>query len=259
MFTNDDNYPYLEEINEGILRHVPSTTNGSRPVVLDVGCGQGALAGEIAARGYEVWGIEQDEFAAGRAAKRIERVIQADLTDRDAVGSDIGSKKFDQIVFSDVLEHVYDPLTVLRSYLEYLKPDGRVLISLPNVVNWHTRLAILFGRFNYQNSGVLDRTHIRFFTFNTARQMVQAAGLSVQRADYTPLIIRALLPLAKKVLARRGDDGPADPRSIIDSRAYRAYMRFVYPVEYRFGALRRPLFAFRIILVATPVRGDRVC
>ena len=251
MFTNDENYPYLEEINEGILRHIPFT-NGTRPAVLDVGCGQGALAGEIAVRGYEVWGIEQDEFAVGRAAKRIDRVIQADLTDQGAVESDIGSKKFDQIVFSDVLEHVYDPLTVLRSYIGYLKPDGQVLISLPNVVNWHTRLAILFGRFNYQDSGVMDRTHIRFFTFRTARQMVQAAGLSVQRADYTPLIVRALLPLAKKILTRRGDGETADPRSIIDSPAYRTYMRFVYPLEYRLGALRRPLFAFRIILVATP-------
>jgi 2-polyprenyl-3-methyl-5-hydroxy-6-metoxy-1,4-benzoquinol methylase len=252
MFTNDDSYPYLEEINEGILRHVQSASNGTRPALLDVGCGHGSLAGEIASRGYEVWGIEQSEFAATRAAKKIDRVIQADLTDQKSVSNEIGSKKFDQIVFSDVLEHVYDPLTVLRSYLPYLKPGGQVLISLPNVVNWHTRLSILFGRFNYQDSGVLDRTHIRFFTFNTARRMVQAAGLSVQRADYTPLIVRALLPLAKKLLAR-GGEGPADPRSIIDSPAYTAYMRFVYPVEYRVGALRRPLFAFRIILVATPV------
>jgi 2-polyprenyl-3-methyl-5-hydroxy-6-metoxy-1,4-benzoquinol methylase len=253
MFTNDDSYPYLEEINEGILRHVPLTQGGARPALLDVGCGQGALAGEIAIRGYEVWGIEQSEFAATRAAKKIDRVIQADLTDRDAVASELGSKKFDQIVFSDVLEHVYDPLTVLRSYVPYLKPGGQVLISLPNVVNWHTRLGVLFGRFNYQDSGVLDRTHIRFFTFSTARKMVQAAGLSVQRADYTPLMVRALLPLAKKVLARGGAEGPADPRSIIDSPAYRAYMRFIYPLEYRLGAVRRPLFAFRIILVATPV------
>lgn len=253
MFTNDDSYPYLEEINEGILRHVPSTQASPRPALLDVGCGQGALAGEIATRGYEVWGIEQSEFAATRAAKKIDYVIQADLTDREAVAIEIGGKRFDRIVFSDVLEHVYDPLTVLRSYMDYLKPGGQVLISLPNVVNWHTRLAVLFGRFNYQDSGVMDRTHIRFFTFATARKMVEAAGLSVQRADYTPLIVRALLPLAKKMLARRGDaDGPADPRAIIDSPLYRAYMRFVYPLEYRVGSLRRPLFAFRIILVATP-------
>jgi 2-polyprenyl-3-methyl-5-hydroxy-6-metoxy-1,4-benzoquinol methylase len=252
MFTNDDNYPYLEEINEGILRHVPSNRRGPRPAVLDVGCGQGSLAGEIAVRGYEVWGIEQSEFAATRAAKKIDRVIQADLTDGAAVATEIGSKKFDQIVFSDVLEHVYDPLSVLRSYLIYLKPGGQILISLPNVTNWHTRLAILFGRFNYQDSGVLDRTHIRFFTFNTAGKMVRAAGLKVERADYTPLIVRSLLPLAKKVLARRGPQNQPDPRSIIDSPAYRAYMRFIYPLEYRLGALRRPLFAFRIILVATP-------
>jgi 2-polyprenyl-3-methyl-5-hydroxy-6-metoxy-1,4-benzoquinol methylase len=252
MFTNDDSYPYLEEVNEGILRHIPARPSGPRPAVLDVGCGQGALAGEIAERGYEVWGIEQSEFAAGRAAKRIDRVVQADLTDEAAVRSEIGGKRFDRIVFSDVLEHVYDPLSVLRNYLPYLEPSGQVLISLPNVVNWHTRLGVLFGRFDYQDSGVLDRTHIRFFTFKSAVQMVAAAGLRVERADSTPLIVRALLPLAKRVLARGGGEGvPADPRAIIDSPAYRAYMRFVYPLEYRLGSIRRPLFAFRIVLIAT--------
>ena len=251
MFTNDGRYPYLEEVNEGILRHVPSTPNGDRPSVLDVGCGQGALAGEIAARGYEVWGIERDEFAASRAAKRIDRVVQADLTDQLAVSRELEGKQFDRIVFSDVLEHVYDPLAVLRSYMGHLKPSGQMLISLPNVVNWHTRLAILLGRFEYQDSGVLDRTHIRFFTFTTARRMVEAAGLRVERADYTPLLVRALLPLAKKVLARGEGGAAAEPWAIIDSPAYRAYMRFVYPLEYRVGSLRRPLFAFRIILVGT--------
>lgn len=251
MFTNDDSYPYLEEVNEGILRHIPSRRGDPRPAVLDVGCGQGALAGEIADRGYEVWGIEQSVFAAERAAKRIDRVVQADLTDDSAVKNEIGGKRFDGIIFSDILEHVYDPLSVLCYYLPYLQPSGQVLISVPNFVNWHTRLGILFGRFNYQDSGVLDRTHIRFFTFKSAVRMVEAAGLRVERVDSTPFIVRAVLPLAKKVLARGSGSGPADPRAIIDSAAYRAYMRLVYPLEYRLGSLRRPLFAFRIVLVAT--------
>ncbi len=251
MFTTDDTYPYFEEVNEGVLRHVAPASNGSRPKVLDVGCGQGSLAAAIAERGYEVWGIEQAGYATAKAAARIDHVVHADLTDADAVRASLAGERFDRMVFSDVLEHVYDPLTVLRSYLDYLAPGGEVLISLPNVVNWQTRLAFLFGRFNYQDSGVMDRTHIRFFTFKTAAEMVRRAGLSVEAVDHTPLIVRAALPLAKRVLARGA--APAEGgqgRAIIDSPSYRAYMRYFYPWEYRIGSLRRSLFAFRIVIVA---------
>lgn len=260
MFTTDT-YPYFEEVNEGILRQVPAAANGMSgaagrvghpcPLVLDVGCGQGSLAAEIADLGYEVWGIEQDAYAAQRAAARIDCVVHADLTDAEAVRARLDGQRFQRIVFSDVLEHVYDPLTVLRSYLDYLAPDGRVLISLPNVVNWQTRLAFLFGRFTYQDSGVLDRTHIRFFTFKTAVDMVRRAGLEVEIVDHTPFLARAALPLAKRLLTRGG--APADEdqaKAIIDSPAYRLYMRYVYPVEHGVGSLRRSLLAFRIVIVA---------
>ncbi len=251
MFTSDDTYPYFEEVNEGVLRHVSPVSNGRQPTVLDVGCGQGSLAAAIAQLGYEVWGIEQASYATAKASARIDHVLDADLTDADAVRQRLGDQRFDRIVFSDVLEHVYDPLTVLRSYLDYLTPDGQVLISLPNIVNWQTRLAFLFGRFTYQDSGVMDRTHIRFFTFKTALEMVRRAGLTVEEVDHTPLIVRAALPLAKHLLSRGaaptdGDQG----RALIDSPAYRSYMRYVYPLEYRVGSLRRSLFAFRIIIVA---------
>lgn len=251
MFTTDDTYPYFEEVNEGVLRHVSPALNGSRPKVLDVGCGQGSLAAAIAERGYEVWGIEQASYATARAAARIDHVVDADLTDTQTVQAHLEDQRFDHIVFSDVLEHVYDPLAVLRSYLAYLAPGGRVLISLPNVVNWQTRLAFLFGRFNYQDTGVMDRTHIRFFTFKTAVEMVRRAGLVVEKVDHTPLLVRAALPLVKRLLSRGGTPTEGgEGRAIIDSPAYRAYMRFVYPLEYRIGSLRRSLFAFRIVIAA---------
>jgi 2-polyprenyl-3-methyl-5-hydroxy-6-metoxy-1,4-benzoquinol methylase len=252
VFTYNNSYPYLEEVNEGILRHIRSAPTGVRPRVLDVGCGQGSLGAAIAELGYEVWGIEQAAFAASAAETRLARLVEADLTDEADVRKELGHERFDLIVFSDVLEHVYDPLSVLQSYLEYLEPDGRLMISLPNVANWQTRLGLLFGRFTYQDSGVLDRTHIRFFTYRTARQMVERAGLAVEQVDSTPFIARALLPAAKRLLTRgsAADQAP-DPRSIIDSPAYRLYMRYLYPLEYRAASLRRPLLAFRIILVTT--------
>src|SRR3954453_18208062 len=104
MFTNDDNYPYLEEVNEGIPRPLPAPPPGRRPVVLDVGCGQASLGGEVAKLGYEVWGIEQDPFAAGKARSRVDKVIEADLTDGTAIEAALGDQRFDRVVFSDVLE-----------------------------------------------------------------------------------------------------------------------------------------------------------
>jgi 2-polyprenyl-3-methyl-5-hydroxy-6-metoxy-1,4-benzoquinol methylase len=255
MFTYDGSYPYLEEVNEGILRHIRPAPSGAISTVLDVGCGQGSLGADIAGLGHDVWGIENAAYAAGRAEERLSRLVPCDLTDEAAVRKELGDKQFGTIVFSDVLEHVYDPLSVLRSYLDYLAPDGRVLISLPNVANWQTRLALLFGRFDYQDSGVHDRTHIRFFTYRTAMEMVTRAGLQVDRVDSTPFIARAALPLAKRILSRRGTaDTPADPRALIDSSAYRLYMRYLYPLEHRLGSVRKPLLAFRIILVASRPR-----
>lgn len=253
MFTNHDNYPYLEEVNEGITRQLAPAVPGHRPLVLDVGCGQASLGAAISALGYAVWGIEQDDFAAAKARTRVDQVIQADLTDHLAIEAAVGDRRFDFIVFSDVLEHVYDPLRVLVNYLPFLAPNGRLLISLPNVGNWQTRLGLLAGRFDYQDSGVLDRTHIRFFTFATAADMVTRAGLEVERLDHTPLLVRAALPLVKRLLLRGEGGGSADQtRTIIDSRPYRLYMRWFYPIEYRLAGLRRTLFAFRILLVARP-------
>src|SRR3954470_456332 len=98
MFTYDDNYPYLEEVNEGILRFFPAREAGRRPVVLDVGCGQGSLGHEIAQLGYEVWAIEQDPFAAGKARSRVDKVVEADLTDSVAIEATLGDRRFDAIV-----------------------------------------------------------------------------------------------------------------------------------------------------------------
>lgn len=243
-------YPYLEEVNEGILRQF-TPARGAPEQVLDVGCGQGTLGGELHALGHVVWGIEASPLAAAKASLRVDRCIQADLLDFPAVERVLAEARFDAIVFSDVLEHVYDPLGVLRFYGRFLRPTGRFLVSVPNVVNWQTRLSLLFGRFEYQDTGVLDRTHVRFFTFRSARRLLEAAGCAVEKADFTPHLVRAALPMIKRVLVPRAAASGADgARAIVDSPLFRFYLRWVYPAEYRLAGLCRPLFAFRIVLVA---------
>ncbi|MGD0036167.1 MAG: class I SAM-dependent methyltransferase [Bacteroidota bacterium] len=152
---------YLKEINESVVKNIPKNDQ-EKKAVLDVGCGSGALAEAIRNKGYEVWGIEANLKASLTVDKRFNRIICAHLTDIPTIKESINKKKFDYIIFSDVLEHLYDPFPVLKEYLQFLTDSSHLIISVPNVVIWTNRIKILFGFFNYASTGVMDRTHIRF-------------------------------------------------------------------------------------------------
>jgi 2-polyprenyl-3-methyl-5-hydroxy-6-metoxy-1,4-benzoquinol methylase len=253
-----ETYPYLEDINEGILRQF-TPAGGSPERVLDIGCGQAGLAAEIRNLGHVVWGIEASSIAVAKAASRVDRCIHADLLDLKAIEALLSQERFDALIFSDVLEHLYDPLGALRFYSRFLRPGGRLLISVPNALNWQSRLSFLFGRFEYQDTGVMDRTHIRFFTFRSAKRLLTAAGCSIERTDFTPHLTRAFLPVIKRMLVNGSPTPGRDhARSILDSPLYRLYRRWIYPVEYFIGSAWKPLFAFRIVLVARSFAGRAV-
>jgi len=243
-------YPYMEEVNEGIVRQF-QRLRGKTGRVLDVGCGRGQLGDAIKQLGWEVWGVEQSDEACDTARGRLDGLVQADLNDMDHVRDELGDRQFDALIFSDVLEHVYDPRTVLESYLGYVRPGGRVFISVPNAVVWTNRLQLMLGRVRYTDTGVMDRTHIRFFTFRTAKALARASGCTIDYTSSTPYLVRAFLPLLKGLLSRGGDNIPHNPRALIESRGYRWYMKWFYPVEHLFSCLWRTMFAFRIIVVAT--------
>jgi 2-polyprenyl-3-methyl-5-hydroxy-6-metoxy-1,4-benzoquinol methylase len=247
---HEGRYEYLEEINAGVLKQIPLHDNSVEQWVLDIGCGSGTLGEAIRQKGYKVWGIEEDNRAAAVAQNRLDRVTKLDLRNFEAVRQEITGKKFDYLVMSDVLEHLYDPFSTLKFYLQFLRGDGCVVISVPNALVWTNRLSFLFGRFEYADSGVMDRTHIRWFTFSTAKRVVTTAGCKITRVDYTPYLVRAFLPLLRGAIFRNGGS-----RRIIDSPAYQAYMKYVYPVEYALGSFFKPLTAFRIILVGVLPNG----
>lgn len=239
----NNNYPYLEEVNEGVLKQVGAQGNGAS--VLDVGAGRGALGEALCRLGYQVWVIESNQMAVKDAALRVDQVICADLHDMNTINEHLKNKKFKYIIFSDVLEHVFDPITVLRNYLPLLADEGKILISLPNAVNWLNRLCVMFGMFNYTMTGVMDRTHVRFFTFKSAKKMLTASQCVVEKVDSTPFLIRAFLPFIKLFLKQQNN-----AKCLVDSSYYQLYKKYIYPLEYRISRMFPSLLAFNIIIVA---------
>jgi SAM-dependent methyltransferase len=237
--------PYFEIANvelRVILRDLP---RGLR--VLDVGCGSGVHGAELKRLlGHRVTGVDISAASIAKAQARLEAAHVADVTKPAEYPFPPG---FDLIVFSDILEHLYDPVAVLRSHVELLKPGGRILVSLPNIAIWNVRLELLFGRFRYQDTGTLDRTHIRFFNRRSFFELLDTCGLAVERKRITPGILRPFVPLVKKVYGRTGTVKleETNSSSIMDSAPYRFYCRAFYPIERAFCALRPNLLAFQFV------------
>jgi 2-polyprenyl-3-methyl-5-hydroxy-6-metoxy-1,4-benzoquinol methylase len=145
--------------------------------VLETGCSTGFLSRLIAADGSRVVGIEIDKEAAAIAAQNCERVLSCNLNFPEWVTA-VG-ECFDLVTFGDVLEHLNNPLAVLRQARDLLTPGGRVLICLPNIAHWTIRAKLLAGSFRYESVGILDFTHMRFFTLETAKEFIAEAGYSI--------------------------------------------------------------------------------
>jgi 2-polyprenyl-3-methyl-5-hydroxy-6-metoxy-1,4-benzoquinol methylase len=160
--------------HELILREVPSGT-----AVLDVGCATGYLASALRARKCRVWGLDRDADAVAVAAPMYEDIQTLDLDECDRLPWP--ERFFDVAVCADVVEHVRDPGRALGLVRRYLVPGGRLLLSVPNVAHASVRIPLLFGRFNYRSSGILDDTHVRLFTFRTADALAESAGFRVER------------------------------------------------------------------------------
>lgn len=149
---------------------------GSR--VLELGPATGYMSRAFAQRRCAVVGIEVDPGMAERAAGHCERLIVGDLDTLDLEAA-LGEDRFDAIVAADVIEHLKDPLGALRRLSRFLKKDGRFVISIPNVAHGSVRLALLSGRFEYRGWGLLDSTHLRFFTRESFERLIEEAGLRI--------------------------------------------------------------------------------
>ncbi len=173
---------------------------GANKRVLDVGCASGYLAEALNDRGCLVSGVEADTELAELARPHLDRIVVADVEACELV-EEFGPGSFDVIVFGDVLEHLRDPLPVLRQARPLLAQGGTVVASVPNIAHGSIRLALMQGRFEYQPTGLLDNTHLRFFTLDTLEQLFRDAGLVA-------------------VEVRRTTTGPFDGTHALDEQAF---------------------------------------
>lgn len=143
--------------------------------VLDVGCWKGDLGRALATNGCRVSGVDFDEAAAAVAREAYDHVVVADLN-TTPLSACFPPASFDVIVFADVLEHVLEPARVLADAATLLREGGYVVLSIPNVTHGSVRLALLQGRWDYTEAGLLDRTHVRFFSRRGLVDLVSEAG-----------------------------------------------------------------------------------
>jgi methionine biosynthesis protein MetW len=165
------------EVSGIVASHV---ARGSR--VLDVGCGTGALSVLLRdAKSAEVIGVEPDASRAELARERGIETVNGVLSDE--LLPTLG--EFDVAIYADVLEHLVDPMAELVKVRPFLKSTGVVVISVPNVAHWSVRMSLLFGHFRYAEVGIMDATHLRWFTEETLRELLEQAGIELVSIERT--------------------------------------------------------------------------
>ena len=194
---------------------------GPNKRVLEIGCSTGYLSQALQRNGCRITGVEIDAAAGAEAQRWCERVLIGDIETMDLALLGSG---YDVLLLADVLEHLRDPVAALRRLRPLLSADGYAVISVPNVANWAMRLGLLFGRWNYTERGILDRTHLRFFTRKTIRSTLLDGGFSIRTLD-----LSAPVPLNPPVAVSR--------------------------LAHAIGHLRPSLFAYQFVIVAVPSRA----
>jgi 2-polyprenyl-3-methyl-5-hydroxy-6-metoxy-1,4-benzoquinol methylase len=164
---------YFQQKRPEMLKYVPQKASS----ILDVGCSSGGFGQLLKTeRSVEVWGVELNEQAAEIAAQRIDRVICAAFDSN----LDLPSQYFDCIIFNDVLEHLVDPFSALLYSKELLRNGGVVVTSIPNVRFFGNIWKLLVHKdWKYTDQGILDRTHLRFFTYRSILETFEALGYCV--------------------------------------------------------------------------------
>jgi glycosyltransferase involved in cell wall biosynthesis len=155
--------------------------------VLDLGCSGGLLAERLRRRGHHVTGVDVHEIPG--VVGRTDAFVKADLN--DGIPPEVGSG-FEIVLAADILEHVVSPASLLDQVRDVLSPDGTAVFCVPNIAHWYPRLRTAIGRFDYDQRGILDATHLRFFTRRSIRRLVEQRGFVIQCIEPVGLPFDAL-------------------------------------------------------------------
>ena len=169
---------YLKSLNKNNLK------------VLDIGCSKGFIARNLQNNDFEFYGIEFNKDDAKEAKKYYKGIKILDL---DKKKPNYEKNSFDIIIMADIIEHLKDSLGIVKYFTKFLKKEGIMVLSTANVANIYIRLKLLFGNFDYEERGIMDKTHLRFFTLKTFRKLAKEAGLKIIKEDFTPIPLPLVL------------------------------------------------------------------
>jgi len=159
--------------NQELLKLVSGFPPGR---ALDCGCGAGDNARALSSSGWEVVGVTISPAEEEKASRYCTQVYLRDL--ESGLPPDV-SGGFNLIVFSHVLEHIRNPSRVLQEARKVLAPGGRIAVALPNILFWRCRLEFVFGRFEYEESGLMDNTHVHFYTYISGKRLLEDNGFQL--------------------------------------------------------------------------------
>ncbi|MBI3772485.1 MAG: class I SAM-dependent methyltransferase [Gammaproteobacteria bacterium] len=185
---------YYEGVRGEMLEFLPKKLER----ILEIGCGEAGFAEAVKRlTGAEAWGLELNQLAAGVAAERLDQLLLGDVISQM---DNLPDQYFDCIVMNDVIEHLIDPEECLTRLKEKLVSGGVIVCSIPNVRHYTNLYNMLFKKqWRYEDAGILDRTHLRFFTEKSIREMFVRLGFNVQilkginrTTHRTPRVVNAL-------------------------------------------------------------------
>ncbi len=177
--SSDKPESYYKNIRHDLIPLIPEDAK----CILEVGCAEGMTGHELKKKqSVFVAGIEMNEIAAEKARRVLDDVITGNI---ESMALPYSPSSFDCVIFADVLEHLVDPLVALKKVNEVLKEDGTVIMSIPNVQFYGVVHQLIEGNWTYQKEGILDETHLRFFTFKEIEKLVEESGLYIQSIEET--------------------------------------------------------------------------
>jgi methionine biosynthesis protein MetW len=171
----EKNNSYFSDIRWDIISLIPA----GKHRILEIGCGTGNTGKTLKEqnKAAEVIGIELVATVAAQAEKNLDKVIVADI---EKLQMPFADEYFDYVILADILEHLHNPSQTIERLKKHIKKGGRIIASIPNVRYWKVlKELVIKGQWTYRSDGILDDTHLRFFTKKSITNLFQSAGFSV--------------------------------------------------------------------------------